>query len=134
MEKQQEYLTLTKEQKKKGWFSEEGFDLFNFKLNKWSNNHGESWRRALWFVLLTSFIIYCLYYLSLYYSEPFSFKATGRFIGNFFSFLNITRKDDFMGSGEYSSGMALFLSLLGRIVTGFGIYQLIAAFRRHGRK
>lgn len=134
MEKQQDYLTLTKEQKKKGWFSEEGFDLFNFKLNKWSNNHGESWRRALWFVLLTSFIIYCLYYLSLYYSEPFSFKATGRFIGNFFSFLNIARKDDFIGSGEYNSGMALFLSLLGRIVTGFGIYQLIAAFRRHGRK
>ncbi|MBL7732240.1 MAG: hypothetical protein JNM88_13770 [Chitinophagaceae bacterium] len=138
MEKQQRLLEEARKKDGKGWkswVSDQGFDLFNFRLNKWSNNHGESWRKAFWFVFLTSLGVYILYYISLYYQEPFSFDATGRFIGHFFSFLNITRKEDFMPDGDKLNWwLSLALSFFGRIVTGFGIYQLIAAFRRHGRK
>jgi hypothetical protein len=134
MDNQQLLLQLKYNDAKKKWFSEEGFDLFNFKINKWTNNHGESWRKALWFVLISSLIVYSLYFMSINYHKDFSYKGIGNFIGRFFSFLNFTRREDFMAEKEELNAFSYFFDYLGRVVTGFGIYQLIAAFRRHGRK
>ncbi|MRG49025.1 hypothetical protein GFS24_28205 [Chitinophaga sp. SYP-B3965] len=116
------------------WWSEEAFDLFNFWLNKKSNNHGESWRRALCFSFYVLFSIYILYFISANWGRPFEWSGTGDFIGNFFSFLDITHKIDFMVDKEKLNGFAKFLDFFGRIATGYCIFQFIAAFRRHGKK
>jgi hypothetical protein len=138
MENQQALLQIAYKEapggKIKKLFGEKGFDLFGFWLNRVSNNHGESWRRAIRFVLLGSGIIYSLYYLSIHYHEPFGFGATGRFIGDYFSFLDITHRIDFHVPKEQLSGWSKFLDYFGKLVIGYGLYQLIAAFRRHGKK
>lgn len=116
------------------WFTEEKFNLLNFRLNKLSNNHGESWGKALWFIFLGSLIIFSIYYTALHYTEPFSFQATDRFFTAYFGFLDPTHKMDFYVKKEELWSVPVFFDLFGRIIIGYGIYQLIAAFRRHGRK
>jgi hypothetical protein len=41
---------------------------------------------------------------------------------------------DFMADKAELNAMAKFLDFIGRIAIGYGVYQLIVAFRRHGRK
>jgi hypothetical protein len=138
MENQQALLQLIYRAEPRPWYKkilgEKGFDLFGFRLNRFSNNHGESWRRAIRFVLLGSGIMYSLYYLSVHYREPFGFGATGRFFGDYFSFLDITHRIDFHVPKEQLNGWSKFLDYFGKLVIGYGLYQLIAAFRRHGKK
>ena len=128
---------LLKERYKKDggrWFGEQNFDLFTFRLNKLTNNHGESWRKALRFILLSSFAMCCLYYLSLHYRETPSLQATDRFVRNYFLFLDPTHKIEFLAGKKPLWWVPVFIDFLGRILMGYGIFQFIAAFRRHGRK
>jgi hypothetical protein len=138
MENQQALLKLMYKAEHKPWckkvLGEKSFNLFGFRLNRFSNNHGESWRRAILFVLLGSGIMYSLYYLSIHYHEPFGFGAIGRFFGDYFSFLDITHRIDFHVPKEQLNGWSKFLDYSGKLVIGYGLYQLIAAFRRHGKK
>jgi hypothetical protein len=131
----QERLLKEKYKKEGGnWLGEQGFDLITFRLNKYTNNHGESWRKALRFIFLISLGMYCLYYLSLYYKEAPSLQATDRFITNYFLFLDPTHKIDFLAGKKPLWWLPVFFDFLGRILTGYGIYQFITAFRRHGRR
>lgn len=116
------------------WWSEEAFDLLNFQLNKMSNNHGESWRRALCFSFYVLFPVYTLYFISINWGTPFAWSGADDFVGNFFSFLDFTHKIDFMVDKERLNGFAKFLDFFGRVATGYCIFQFIAAFRRHGKK
>ncbi len=116
------------------WFSDPAFDLFGFWLNKKSNYHGESWRLALKFTLTSSFLIYSFYYISIHHQETFSINFVGDFIGDYFSFLDISHRIDFHVSKDKLSAFSKFLDYLGKIVIGYSLYQLIIAFRRHGRK
>lgn len=118
----------------RNWFTDERFDLWAFRLNRLSNNHGESWRKALGFTVISSLTMYCCYYVSVNYQKSFSLKGTGDFLGNYFLFLDITHKPDFMSNKGELSFISKILDFLGRILIGYGIYQLISAFRRHGRK
>jgi hypothetical protein len=128
------YSEITKKGIRK-CFSDEAFDLFNFRLNKTSNNHGESWRVALVFFTITSFFSYSLYYISINYGHHFSIIEFGDFIGDYFTFLNPAHKIDFTISSENKlNAFTKFLDFFGRILISYGIYQFIAAFRRHGRK
>jgi hypothetical protein len=54
--------------------------------------------------------------------------------GYFFSFINPTHSIDFYKQVKDPPALARAIDLLGRIFTGYGIYQFVAAFRRHGRK
>lgn len=118
------------------WFTDEGFDLFNFRLNRLSNNHGESWRRALGFIFCVSFFFYTCYYISLNYHKQFAltWRNVDDFVGNYFAFFDLTHKIDFMVGKSALNAVAIFLDFLGRIAIGYSVYQLISAFRRHGRK
>lgn len=119
------------------WFSEEGLNLFTFRLNKWSNNHGESWRRALLFIITVSFTLYSLYFISLFQSESFSWAGTSSFLKHYLSFLDITHKEDFISTENNKVEITFLpklLDFIGRLLTGYGFYQFIAAFRKHGRK
>lgn len=113
-------------------FSVQGFDLFTFRLNKISNNHEESWSRALFVIILSSFTIYSFYYISLFHHNSFDWSYKWQFISDYFSFLDITHKQNFLV--EKPRSIAKCLDFLGRVVTGYCLYQFIAAFRRHGRK
>lgn len=134
MENQEKLLQLNYGGVPRKWYSEPGFDLLSFRLNKISNNHGESWRRALIFLLVTSFVMYLAYYGSINYYRPFSWSGTGVLMGDYFSFLDITHKSDFLVPRERQTAISKFLDFFGRVIIGYGIYQFIAAFRRHGRK
>ena len=131
-------LTLQYAEKPKGrlftWWSEEAFDLFNFRLNRLSNNHGESWRRALAFSFWLLFPVYILYFISVNYHRPFSWGGAGDFIGNFFSFLDITHKADFLVEKGQLNPASKIIDFFGRVLIGYCIYQFVAAFRRHGKK
>jgi hypothetical protein len=118
----------------KKWISEQLFDLIRFWLNKITNNHGESWWRALKFILFISLTMYSLYYTSLHYQESFSVKATDRFFRNYIIFLDPTHKIDFHIPKVTLGVWQVLFDLLGRILIAYGIYQFIAAFRKHTRK
>jgi hypothetical protein len=117
-------------------FTDARFDLINSRWNKWTNNHSESRGRALAFTFISSVVLYIYYYTCIHYYRPFNFswQNIGDVAGNYFSYLKITRREDFMVSKvELNFGSKLF-DYFGRIVIGFGISQLKAAFRRHGKK
>lgn len=116
------------------WWSEEAFDLFNFRLNKWSNNHGESWRRALCFSFYVLFPVYMLFFISVNYRKPLSLHGAADFIGGFFSFLDITHKSDFLSGNDKPPAISRVIDFFGRVMTGYCIYQFVAAFRKHGKK
>ena len=59
----------------------------------------------------------------------------GDFAGYYFTFLDPTHKIDFLkDKGVTLSGWSSLVDFLGRIVVGYGIYQFISAFRKHGKK
>jgi hypothetical protein len=138
MDNQQRLLRLNYQLKHnnqlKGRFSNEGFDLFNFWLNKISNNHGESWRQALVFFLIISFSFYSAYYFSLFHQESFTCQGVGEFLGDFFDFLDITHKQNFLVDKQLLNPFSKAIDFFGRLLMGYAIYQFIVAFRRHGRK
>ncbi len=116
--------------KKRAWL-----DLIPFKLNAWSNQHGASWTKALWFLIWTTIVFYLLALLTTGNLFKFDNTFEPAFIGYFFDFLNPLRSFDFYsGIGLTINGWTRFIDLLSRVVIGYGIYQLISAFRRYGRK
>lgn len=127
-EKQMEII----EAEKGMWSSE----WWVYWLNKKSNKHGESWWQAVQFIVYVSVPIYCFYCFS---TPQFSFqgnwdwKLFGDFLGYYFSFLLPTHKVDFIPDVKQNVG-TLFFDFFGRIAIGYGIYQLISAFRKHGKK
>ena len=112
--------------------SELSQDIGIFRLNKWSNNHGESWLQALVFTVISTGILYLLFLCSI----GRCFNSNGMdwsLIGYYFEFLTPTFKPDFI-SGERPSSCSIGLYYAGKAVFAYGLYQFIAAFRKHGRK
>jgi hypothetical protein len=143
-EHQKRYLQLEhqSEKTKNSWrnplrelnhlFSDRAQDIGVFKLNKWSNNHGESWAQALGFTLLTTGIIYTIFLWTIgriYFVDEFDWNL----IGYYFEFLTPSFKPDFI-TGHRPSPGSIILYYLGKAVFAYGLYQFIAAFRKHGRK
>lgn len=110
----------------------ETLDKWVFKLNHLSNRHGESWAVALRFVVISSLVLYSVFYASLYYKYDFSFDTIWHFVGNYFTFINPTHKINYM-TNELTA-CSKFVDFISRIVIGYGIYQFVVAFRRHGKK
>ncbi len=124
-------------QKIKTWinisfFSHNAFERLTFWFNKISNRHGESWVQALKFIFFISIIFFNLYcWLSRKYelTNNISWNDFEKILGDYVSFLDPTQKikEDINGLGK----LAIFVS---KIFIGYGIFQLIAAFRKHGKK
>jgi hypothetical protein len=107
-------------------------DIGIFKLNKWSNNHGESWVQALGFTILTTGFLFILFLWTigrLYHSNEIGWHLFGHYI----EFLTPTFKPEFI-TGEKPSPGSIILYYMGKAVFAYGLYQFIAAFRKHGRK
>ncbi|MFD2522177.1 hypothetical protein [Emticicia soli] len=117
------------------FFSSNRFDLRAFKLNQFSNLHGENWGRALAFTLFVPIPFYCLYLWSVGRLFVFSNEIDWNLIGYYFSFLDPTHKIDFLEDAKGDlNGWSRFLDFASRIVVSYGIYQLIVAFRKLGKK
>lgn len=138
MENQQHLLKILLKEQPGPWLkkfrSDRFWDLITFWLNKQSNYHGESWARALKFLFITSFASYTFYFISIHYNEQFSFRGAGIFIGDYFGFLDITHRSDFHVPKEQLNVLAKFFDYFGKVIASYGIFQLVAAFRRHGKR
>lgn len=108
-------------------------DRFLLRLNNLSNSHGLSIVRPfLWFVGL-SVGFYVLYLLSLgRIFNRHAFDPT--LIGYYFSFLDITHRNDFLVNKNEFTGWSLFIDYFAKLVFGYLIYQFIAAFRKYSKK
>lgn len=115
-------------------FSTNRFDWISFQLNHYSNLHGENWGRALAFTLLLPVFIYILYLVTVGRIFLFDKPINLNLIGYYFSFLDPTHKIEFLEESKDLNGWARFIDFLSRIVVSYGIYQLIVAFRKHGKK
>lgn len=102
-------------------------------INSFSNNHGLSIKRPFWGIFISSAFFYILYLWSLeriFNCNDIDFNL----IGYYFSFLDITHRTDFLVNKTELTGLSVFIDYLNKIVTGFFIYQFIAAFRKYGKK
>ncbi len=139
----QEKLLRLRRKREKALFNTTFWDLRTFQLNRWSNLHGESWGRALAFTLVTPIPIYLFFLLvgcRLFLPPVFAWKffwifIDWNFLGYYFNFLDPIHRINFLEDmGVKLTGWSYIADFFGRIVVGYGIYQFIAAFRKHGKK
>jgi hypothetical protein len=115
------------------------FDYLGFLLNRLSNNHGESWSRALFFTIGASLIFFTASLWGL--THFWDWKVFNDNIHKLPGFILPIHKIDFLSEDIVKANPSLKVSLwhttwdfLGRIFIGYGFFQFIAAFRRHGKK
>jgi hypothetical protein len=95
-------------------------DYFVLKLNKYSNNHKTSWLYALIFTLGVALISHSI--LSISESNDFC---------DGLKFIKLLNPIDFSFYSDAHSGKIYTVYFLAKISIGFGIYQLIQAFRKY---
>jgi hypothetical protein len=116
------------------FFNSTSNDIFTLWLNKISNLHGESWARTLgvFFLLIVPFI-----YLLFLWRIGRAFTSTEfdcNLIWKYFEFLNPAHNIKFIDVTKEVNGVAILIDFIGRIIVAYGIYQFIAAFRKHTKK
>lgn len=111
------------------WFMD-----FNEKLllwlNKVSNNYSSNWLRGILFTLVVTHVFFGAYAASMGYYIQFSSSGYQNYY-KIFKFFSIV--SDFELLSGYPNIWSYIWCLVGRIFIAFGIYQTIAAFRKHGR-
>ena len=108
-------------------------DLFTLWLNRLSNLHGESYLRALAFIALLALVFYIIHLCAigrLYWGGEFD----PNLLGYYFEYWNPAHKINFIAGDEKISGCAVAFDFVGRVFVSYGIYQFIAAFRKHTKK
>ncbi len=131
-----------KKSKYKQWkllVGEETFEILIYRLNQVSNKHRASWGRSLGFIAVSSGFIFTFYLLA---GGAISLNSAQtqwdwKLVGQIFTFINPTHSINFMADAGFcihSNFWSNLWDFFARIVMGYGIYQLIAAFRKHGRK
>ena len=120
-------------------------EKINIFLNKISTNHGQSWGRGLLSTLIACIGFYCIYLILLGFKLDFS-SGSGAMLFNlwsyFFEFINPVHKTDYIIEALSKSkipikpniAFARFCEGFARIPIAYFIYQLIQAFRKHGKK
>jgi hypothetical protein len=95
-------------------------NLFLLLLNKYSNNYKTSWLYALIFTLSVAFISHSI--LSISESNDFC---------DGLKFIKLLNPTDFSFYSDAHSGKIYTVYFVAKIFIGFGIYQLIQAFRKY---
>lgn len=105
-------------------------ERFLLWLNRWSNNFTTSWILGVVFTLIVTHVFFGVYAYSLGYHFQFDNEGYDNYY-NIFKFFSITSNFDLLdGVPNFWTYLS---SLVGRLFIAFGIYQTIAAFRKHGR-
>jgi hypothetical protein len=111
-----------------------GDDRVILELNNLSNKHGLSIARPFrWFIGLT-ILGYIFYLLSIGRIFDCSKPIDWNLFGYYFSFIDITHRNDFLVEKEDLTGWTLFIDYMSKLVMAYLIYQFIAAFRKYGKK
>lgn len=108
-------------------------DRLILKINKYSNNHSTSIKRPFFGLIIFSITLYVFYLFTIgriFNSNPIDFNL----VGYYFSFIDLTHRNDFIVPKLELNGWSLFIDYLNKIVCGFFIYQFIASFRKYGKK
>ncbi|MEQ9375305.1 MAG: hypothetical protein RIG68_09010 [Imperialibacter sp.] len=106
-------------------------------LHKFSSSYGTNWARAALLTFLSAMIIYGLFLIShhnIYFDpNPENWYLNHSVFGSFWEFILPTHS--FIEFDTLKpSWLSYFWDFVGRIVTGFLIYQMITAFRRFAKK
>lgn len=102
-------------------------------LNSLSNNHGLSIKRPFVGLFVFSILFYILYLNSI----DRIFKPTDidwSLVGHYFSFLDLTHRNDFLISKSEFTFWTLFFDFGNKIIVGFFIFQFVSAFRKYVKK
>lgn len=113
---------------KESFLSHNFIERITFCLNKYSNRHGESWGQALLFILGIGMLFFIPFRI-LSGKTEIIWNPTTEFLANFLLFIDPTQKIK-----EGTSNEIKILIFVSKIFIGYGIFQLIAAFRKHGKK
>ncbi len=105
------------------------YDKFVFWLNGISNNHGENWFGSVRFIVIGTMFLF--FFFALFeHKEAVWCKFPQLFFRDYIQFIDPLAKPD-IEKLNWKSSILLFFN---KIYVGYGIYQLITAFRRHGKK
>jgi len=120
-----------------------GFTKISLWLNKWSNDFGRKWQRAVLFSLIAGLLFFYLVVISSNeYEFGFGLTYDSQIIPSYFRFINplrffelesifkVNQKESYLTL----NGWSYFFDLCGRIFVAYGFYQTIQAFRKYGRK
>lgn len=107
-------------------------------LNTYSNNHGESWCRGVMFTVISSFLFYSLFSLSVGYSK-WSLTIcnwsifSSEYWENILRYLWLFDQEGFkeLVNEKEATLLSYIFFILGKIFVGYGIYQTISAFRKY---
>lgn len=118
------------------------WEKLNLCANKYSTDYGQSWERGLSTTILISLFFYIPYCLLLGFYPTLPNKESlgifGELASYFLEFLNPIRKADYiaeqlLGKETKISGWARITEGISRVVIAYCVYQLIQAFRKHGK-
>jgi hypothetical protein len=117
------------------------WEKLHLGLNKVSSNHGQSWILALLVTLSVSILFYTWFCYLINYSpaditKSDNWRTFWKLFPSYFEFINPIHKLDDFNNLIHKSAIPSFaktLDALSRIIDSYFIYQLIQAFRKHGR-
>lgn len=115
-----------------------GWEKLNLYFNKYSNQHGQSWSRALIAILSVGGLSYFFFLISvgIYPVRPNShaWDLFWEISSKFFLYINPVHRMDFLGEKVELRPFSYLIDSLTRITMSYLIYQLVQAFRRYGKK
>jgi hypothetical protein len=99
-------------------------------LNGWSNNHGSNWGRGVIFTLLSGFVSFLWYKISLGNLSFCILEELSDYIVYIISYPKLTLDNYQANQSGWNTSLA---RCFGLIFMGYGIYQTIVSFRKYGR-
>jgi len=111
-------------------------EIFSLRISKLSNNHGQDWFRAVAFTLISGFFFFSLSYLFISNVNIYNIKYmfTETFIKNYFNYLIPTNFELIKNVRENINILFYVLYIAGKISVGYGIFEIIQAFRKFNSK
>ncbi len=111
-------------------------ELFSLLVSKISNNHGQNWAQAVVFTFLSAFLLFSLAYMYICDAtiNTISTIYTNAFFKDYFNYL-IPVNIDLLRTVDENINMLFFVYyMLGKIILGYGMVQVVQAFRKFNTK
>ncbi len=114
-------------------------ERFSLWLSNISNNHGQSWLQAVIFTILSSLLFFSLANIFINEIDLYSIKNifTSSFLKNYLNYLNPANFDLMKNINQTYSLRLIpfgFFYILGKISLGYGIVEIVQAFRKFNAK
>jgi hypothetical protein len=110
------------------------WEKLNLTFNELSTNHGQNWQQGLASTLLTAYCFFLVYLFAVFVGARSTFDFKGNPFSYFFEFISPVHNYDFMVPIKAVNDTARVIDSVSRIFIAYFIYQLVQAFRKHGKK